>query len=151
MQTVKRELVMYGVEVVDAQDAIRKVGARLYECGYVRDTYVDAVAEREVGYPTGLQLTLMGVAMPHTTGSHVITPAVCIAKPTKPITFKHMGEPELEVQAEMIFMMAIKDPNAQLETLQKMMGVFTNEEAMKMFKAASNEEELFDVAQRYVG
>ena len=151
MQTVNRDLVIYGLDVDDSEAAIRTIGARLFEKGFVRDTYVDAVSEREKEYPTGLQLESMGVAMPHTTGAHVITPAVCVVKPAKPVMFKHMGTIEPEVQAEMIFMMAIKDPNAQLETLQKMMSVFTNAEAMTAFRAASSEEELWEAALKYIG
>lgn len=151
MQAIYEDLVFYGVEAEDAQDAIRKVGQHLLEKGFVKDTYVDAVAQREVEYPTGLQLKDMAVAMPHTAGVHVNTPAVCVAKLAKPVTFSHMGDPDTKVQAEILFMMAIKDPNAQLETLQKVMGVFTNDAAVAEFKAAGDQATLYQVAKTYIG
>lgn len=150
MGAIHRELILYGVEAKDANEAIDKVGNVLYVNGFVRDTYVAAVKEREVDYPTGLQLKTFGVAMPHTAGIHVIVPAICVAKLAKPVTFGHMGEPERKVDARILFMMAIKDPNKQLKMLQSMMGVFTNDEAMLAFDAATSEEELFEVASKYL-
>ncbi|MCH4054156.1 MAG: PTS sugar transporter subunit IIA [Atopobiaceae bacterium] len=150
MEAVHKELVLYGVEAEDANEAIDKVGNVLYTNGYVRETYVPAVKEREVDYPTGLQLNTYGVAMPHTAGVHVNTPAICVAKLAKPVIFGHMGEPERKVEARILFMMAIKDPNKQLEMLQSMMGVFTNDEAMLEFDAAKNEQELYEVAAKYL-
>lgn len=151
MQAVYEDLVLYGVEATDAQDAIRKVGQHLLDKGFVKDTYIDAVAKREVEYPTGLQLKDMAVAMPHTAGIHVNTPAVCVVKLAHPVTFAHMGDPDTKVEAEILFMMAIKDPDAQLETLQKVMGVFTNAAAVAELKAAGDKATLYQVAKTYIG
>lgn len=149
-QAIYEDLVFYDVEATDAKDLIRKLGAQLEKGGYVKDSYVDAVVGREDEYPTGLQLSDMAVAMPHTTGSHVNTPCVGVAKLKNPVTFAHMGDPDTKVQAELIFMMAILDPSKQLELLQQVMKIFTNKEAMAEFKAAATKEELYKVAQKYV-
>ncbi len=151
MQSIYEDLVLYGVEAENAEEAIRKVGKQLHEKGFVKDTYIDAVAAREVEYPTGLQLKDIAVAMPHTAGVHVNTPAVCVAKLAKPVTFAHMGDPDTKVQAEILFMMAIKNPDEQLDMLQKVMGVFTNTEAVEALKAADNQEMLFRAAKEYIG
>ena len=151
MRAVYEDLVVNGVDAKDAEDAILQVGQYLLKAGFVKDTYIDAVAKRETEFPTGLQLKEMGVAMPHTAGVHVNTPAVCVAKLAHPVTFGHMGDPDTKVQAELLFMMAIKDPNAQLETLQKVMGVITNPAAVAEFKAAGDKAALYKVAQTYIG
>ena len=151
MQMCFEDLVVLGVDAEDAEDAIRQIGKLLYDGGYVKETYIDAVAEREKEYPTGLILQDMQIAMPHTMGIHVNRPAVCVAKLAHPVIFGHMGDPDTKVEAEMLFMMAIQDPNAQIDTLQNMMGVFTNHEAAAALKAASTEEELFSTARKYIG
>ena len=56
MQAVYEDLVVFGVDAKDAEDAIRQVGRHLLDKGFVKDTYIDAVAQREKEYPTGLQL-----------------------------------------------------------------------------------------------
>ena len=51
----------------------------------------------------------------------------------------------------MLFMMAIQSPDAQLDTLQKVMGVFTNEAAVAQFKAAADKNALYETAKQYIG
>ena len=150
MEAVHKELILYGVEAKYANEAIDKVGNVLYTNGYVRDTYIPAVKEREVDFPTGLQLQTYGIAMPHTAGIHVNVPAICVAKLAEPVIFGHMGEPEHKVEARILFMMAIKDPDKQLEMLQSMMSVFTNDEAMLEFDATKDAAELYEVAAKYL-
>lgn len=151
MQSCHEELIAIGVEAENYEDAIRQVGKLLFDNGYVKDTYVDAVVAREADFPTGLILDGIQIAMPHTAGVHVNTPAVCVAKLAKPVTFSHMGDPDTKVAAELLFMMAIKNPDEQIETLQAVMGVFTNKEAIAALKAADTKEALFETAQKYIG
>lgn len=151
MQSCHEELIAIGVEAENYEEAIHKVGALLYDNGYVKDTYVDAVVARELDFPTGLILDGIQIAMPHTAGVHVNKPAVCVAKLAKPVTFGHMGDPDTKVAAELLFMMAIKNPDEQIETLQAVMGVFTNKEAIAALKAADTKEALYAAASKYIG
>lgn len=150
MSNCHEELIMVDVEASNYEEAIRKVGKRLFDNGYVKDTYIDAVVAREADFPTGLHLEGIDIAMPHTAGVHVNTPAVCVAKLAKPVVFSHMGDPDTKVEATLLFMMAIKNPDEQIETLQAVMGVFTNQEAIAELKAAKTESELFTVAKKYI-
>lgn len=151
MGEIHQDLIVFGIEAENAEDAISKVGAYLLNGAYVKDSYIQAVTEREREYPTGLQLKTIGIAMPHTVGIHVNIPAVCVARLKAPVEFGHMGDPDTKVQAELMFMMAIKDPDAQLETLQKVMRVFTNDEAIEKLISAGNKEELYEAAKTYIG
>jgi len=149
-QAIFEELVDVGVETKDAIDAIRQLGTRFEQAGFVKDSYVEAVAAREAKYPTGLQLENMGICMPHTKGAHVNRPAVGVFKLKSPVTFSHMGDPDTKVQAELVFMMAILNSDEQLDLLQKVMKVFTNRQAMAEFKAAQSKQELLEVSKRYI-
>lgn len=146
-----RELILMDIDAKDAEDVIRKVGQRFYEQGFVKDTYIDAVVAREKVFATGLQLEEIAVAMPHTDPQHVNRPGVCIAQLRHPVTFEHMGDPDTKVEAEMIFMMAIKNPDEQVELLQKVLSVFQQPEVVAAFRLAKTEEELYEVAQKYIG
>lgn len=150
-QATFRELILRNVVAENAEDAIRQVGQKFLNAGFVRDTYIDAVVAREVTYPTGLQLAEIAVAMPHTDPQHVNRPGVCIAQLAKPVTFEHMGEPGTKVDAEIIFMMAIENPDEQVELLQKILSVFQQPEVVAAFRAAESEDKLFEVAQKFIG
>ena len=151
MQACNEELIILDVEAENYEEAIRKVSALLYDGGYVKDTYTDAVIAREADFPTGLILKDINIAMPHTAGVHVNVPAVCVAKMAKPVVFGHMGDPDTKVPADILFMMAIKDPDAQIDTLQNVMSIFTNAEAIAELKVAKDKKTLFEVVSKYIG
>ena len=151
MGNIREDLIVFGVKAENAEEAIRAVGANLIKGGYVKDSYLPAVIEREAEYPTGLQLRTIGVAMPHTAGVHVNMPAICVAKLEKPVEFGHMGDPDTKVQAELLFMMAIKNPDEQLDMLKKVMSVFTNDEAVEKLSAAASQDALYEAAKAYIG
>jgi PTS system galactitol-specific IIA component len=150
MAVIFRELINSSISAANSEDAIRKVGKLFFDNGYVKDTYVDAVAVREKKYPTGLQLKEIAVAMPHTDSIHVCKPGICVARLTEPVKFAHMGETEKSVDAEVIFMMAIQNPEDQIDTLKKVLNVFSSEEAARKFKNAKTDDELFEVAKQYL-
>ncbi len=156
MSAIFPELIAINLEAENFEDAIRKGGKLFYDNGYVKDTYIDAVVAREKIYPTGLQLKDIAVAMPHTDPQHVNKAAVCVIKLSKPVTFLHMGEDvnnkdAIKVEAEMLFMMSILNPNEQIETLQKVLSVFQNPDVVNEFKNATKKEELYEVAKKHIG
>ena len=150
-QAIHRELILADVDAADAEDALRQVARPFMANGYVKDSYVDAVIAREKVFATGLELNGISIAMPHTDIIHVNKPGVTVAKLRNPVEFEHMGEPGRKVQAEMLFMMAITDPEDQIGTIMKVLGVFQNKEALDAFKAAQSEDEIYEAAARYIG
>lgn len=150
MSVIFNELINSFVSVTNCEDAIRKTGKILYDNGFVKDTYVDAVVAREKDFPTGLQLKEIAVAIPHTDCVHVYKPGICITRLNKPITFIHMGEFERCVDVEIIFMMAIQNPSEQIDTLKRMVQIFSNEDVVRKFKDAKTNDQLFKVAKQYL-
>lgn len=150
MNVIFKELINSSVAAVDSDDAIRQVGKIFYDNGFVKDTYVEAVAAREKKFPTGLQLKGIAVAMPHTDSMHVNKPGICVARLEKPVVFAHMGDPDTLVQAELLFMMAIRNPDEQIDNLKKVLKVFTDEGAALEFKNAKDDEELYAIAKKYL-
>lgn len=150
-QAIHRELIAVGIDAKDSEDAIRQVGKLFEENGYVKDSYIDAVVAREKIFATGLELEGISIAMPHTDIIHVNKPGVTVAKLAHPVEFEHMGEPGRKVEAEMLFMMAITNPEDQIGTIMRVLGVFQNKEALEAFKAAETEEEVYEAAAKYIG
>ncbi len=150
MDIVNKDLIAYGIDATDSEDAIRQAAALLEKGGYVKESYVGAVLEREKVYPTGLHLDGIDIAMPHTMPEHVNKAAMCIVKLKKPVRFQHMAEPEIDVDAVMLFMMAIEDPQEQLSNLKTIMRMFTNQEAVSAFVCAASREELIAAAEAYL-
>jgi PTS system galactitol-specific IIA component len=150
MRIVYEELIIVDLQADSAEDVIRQVGKIMLENGFVKDSYIAAALAREIEYPTGLQLESIGIAMPHTSCEHVEKAAVCIARLANPVSFAHMGTPEVNVEAELVFMMAVIDPQAQLDNLQKILTVFSNEDIVNAFLQAESKDALYQVALTYL-
>ena len=79
---LKPELVFFDFEADDRFDFFKKLGEKLKEGGYVKDSWLDAILEREKNYPTGLECTSISVALPHVDPENLIKPYIAIIKPT---------------------------------------------------------------------
>lgn len=138
---ISPELVVLDLEAESDMDAINKLATHLYDKGIVKETYIPAVQQREVDFCTGLQFETMGVALPHTDSIHVNQQAIAIGVLKNPVTFHHMGMPDVDVEVSLMFMLAIQKPEAQITFLGKMMEVFQLDGCLEQVKNAANEEE----------
>lgn len=121
---VDEKLVIRQIHATSDQDALEQMASMLLKEGIVKESYIPAVKAREIEYSTGLQCADMGVAIPHTDAEHVNVQALGIGILETPVAFAQMGSPDVTVQVEIIFMLAIKEPHKQMQFLQALMSVF---------------------------
>lgn len=145
-ELLKEELVVMDMDAKDANEAIGKLAEVLYKNNFVKKSYIKAVQERERIFPTGLPTEGVGVAIPHTDVEHVNIPTMAIAILDKPVRFNMMGIAKEEIDVQILFMMAIKEPEAQIELLQKLMDIFQDKEILEQIlrsKTPSEVKEIF--------
>ncbi|MDQ0205116.1 PTS sugar transporter subunit IIA [Pectinatus haikarae] len=109
------------LEVKNSDEALKKISSLLYSFGYVKDTYSDAIIAREKLFPTGLPFEKCGVALPHTDCCHVNKPMIAICTLKTPVTFQNMGDASQPVSVKIIFMLAMKKSENQLQLLSELM------------------------------
>ncbi|AYO30067.1 PTS sugar transporter subunit IIA [Biomaibacter acetigenes] len=124
------ELIQIDAEADDKEGIIKKLANLLISKGYAKESYLEAILEREKVFPTGLPTEGVGVAIPHADIKHVIKPAIAVAILKHPVQFNVMGNPEEKVSVKIIFMLAITDPNIQLKLLQDLMEIFQNKQLL---------------------
>lgn len=140
--TLKNELILLDVKAENQFELLEKVADNLHQLGYVKESYKNAVIEREKIFATGLPTLLGGVAIPHTDIQHVEKPAISIARLEKPVKFIIMGDDSATVDVDLIFMLAMKEEHAQLELLQSLMGILQDEKALGFIKKATNQDDI---------
>ena len=136
------DLVLMEVDAKDKFDLLRQAAKCLQKHGYVKESYADAVIEREKVFATGLPTVMGGVAIPHNDVEHVNTPAVCIARLKNPVDFVIMGDDTETVSVDCIFMLAMKEAHAQLTLLQNLMGILQDADALKLVKQGMSAKEI---------
>lgn len=135
------KLVSLGIDAADCKQAIFETAKPLLREGYVKDSYPQAVWEREQVFATGLPLWNHCVAIPHTDAVHVKQSALAIGILNQPVYFSCMGEPERQEPVRVLFMLAIEDPNQQIDMLQQLTELFQIPEAIdKILRAPSTKE-----------
>lgn len=140
--TLENELILLDIKAENQFELLEKVADNLYQLGYVKESYKNAVIEREKVFATGLPTLMGGVAIPHTDIQHVEKPAISIARLEKPVKFIIMGDDSATVDVDLIFMLAMKEEHAQLELLQSLMGILQDEKALGFIKKATNQDDI---------
>jgi PTS system galactitol-specific IIA component len=140
---LQESLVFHDLLASDREELLTKMCEEAKKQGLVKEGYLEAVLEREGRYPTGLETNIIRVAVPHAIDkTHVNRSAIIVAKLKRPVIFKEMGEGVLDVPAEMVFLLAMNAPKAQLKVLQKIVGLFTKEKALNSLKEAASPSEI---------
>ncbi len=135
------ELVELGIQAEEKESVIKILSDKLLEQGYVKDSFYENVLKREEVFPTGLP-TVIPMAICHTESEHVHNSAIAFGTVKSPVAFQEMGTPENTVMAEMVFVIALKDPKDQVPWLQKMMTVFRDEEILTTLRDAIDKKTL---------
>jgi PTS system galactitol-specific IIA component len=68
--------------------------------------------------------------------------ALAVGTLAEPVAFHEMGSPERDIQAEIVFLMALNDPKDQVPCLKRMVSVFKNHEALETIKSAADPKQL---------
>ncbi|BAK93755.1 MAG: PTS sugar transporter subunit IIA [Tetragenococcus halophilus] len=140
---LSEHLILLNLEAKNQEDALSKMAENLASFGFVKSTYKRAIIEREKTFPTGLQGSEIGIAIPHTDAKHVNQQSVSVAVLNQPVEFIHMGSENQMVSTKIIFMLAIDKPDSQLEMLQKLISLIQKEEVLqKIIKSKSCKEVL---------
>ena len=137
--------ILVKARAASAGEIIRRLGDLLYQNGYVKDSFTQAVLDREAIYPTGLQTQLLGFAIPHTDTVHVNRPAVAVATLEGTVDFQAMDNPEVPVPVSIVMMLAISDPKSVVNVLRKVISILENEPALRGLAAASSPGEVREI------
>ena len=124
------------------------MGGKLTNEGYAKESYVQALKDRERDFPTGLVMNDEGlaIALPHTAIEHVNKAATSIARLKNPVEFHVMGGDKHETcQVKLVFMLCVDDPNAHLEALQRIVAILQDQEFLKKLVTVQSNEELIEL------
>lgn len=148
--TIDEKLILVKENFNSREEIITKLGGLLFDNGFVKDTYTQAVLHREITYPTGLPARVAGVAVPHTDTDHVLKPAIAIATLAKPVTFYMMGSPDVEIQTEIVIMLAIHDAKLVIPVLRKIIFILEDDEALLKMKNAKTKTEIKEAMVNHI-
>ena len=133
-----------------AEDVLTWMAHQLYEAGYVKESYGQALLDREQEFATGLPGAGRGIAIPHAEPEHVLKSAIAIGVLSHPVEFRMMGNHDDVIQAEVIFMLALQDGHAHVSVLSQLMDVIQDEDLLHRITQADTQSALFTMLTQYI-
>jgi PTS system galactitol-specific IIA component len=139
------ELVVTNFDAKCKEDVFDVLYKKLYENGFVKESYLEAIKKREKNFPTGLQLNRYNVAIPHTDPEHVVKPAIAVATLKNPVIFKNMANPLEDVEVSLVFMIALNEAHSQVEMLQQLVQLIQNDNLLEKIIRANGGGEIINL------
>lgn len=137
------KVILLNVQAKDADDALVILAKKLESEGYVKETFVQAILDREAEFSTGLPGYGRGVAIPHADPHHVNHSVLAVATLKNPVQFRMMGNHDELIEVEVMFMLALKESHSHMSVLQSLMDVIQNESLLTQIKEAATPEALY--------
>ncbi len=151
MEDIKYDarLIEIKVKASKKEDVLKILADDLKALDYVEDNFYEHVVEREKNFPTGLP-TAIPIALCHTEAQYVKHAAVCLATLEKPVKFQEMGTPQNTIMAEMVFLIAMKNPKDQVPWLRKMMEFCKDLHGLETIRDSVDKVKLADFLRQHL-
>lgn len=143
------DLVLTPMSAESAVDAITQLGTLLHKGGFVKDTFIPAVIQREQEFSTGLPTAEVGVAIPHTDVEHVLREAIAVGVLDKPVEFGEMGNPGNTVPVQIVCLLAVAKSEMMVKILQSLVQMFQTLGLLKQIVHAKDAFEIVDIFRQH--
>lgn len=135
-------------EELDTYAVEEELANVLLQAGYVKESYPAALHEREEGFPTALEVPGgISAAVPHCDPEHVNRGGMCMGVLKHPISWRRMDAPDETCEVSLVVMLALDEPHAHLEMLQKVIGLIQDQELVARVIGAATAAEAYELVK----
>ena len=130
MLEFNESLIAFDLQARNAKEVIDLLSGSMYAQGLVSAEYGAQTWARELEHPTGLPTKPFCIAFPHADAQGVNRSALGVAVMHQPVKFQNMADPDESLDVELIFMLANRDPEEQIQTLRNLAVLFGQPEKL---------------------
>jgi galactitol PTS system EIIA component len=123
-------LVAFDPRATDAQGVIDLLARKLHSENLVSAEYGAQTWARELNHPTGLPTKPFCIAFPHADAEGVNQSALAVAVLSQPVKFQNMADPDESLDVMIVFMLANRNPEEQIQTLRNLAMLFGQPEKL---------------------
>lgn len=147
---IHEENIILNLSATDKESVLSQMSEVLYQNGFVKSTFKDAVIQREEEFATGLPTHLCSVAIPHTDVEHINNRTIGVAILEKEVPFVEMGTLDQQTDVKIVFMLAMDKVDDQLKLLQQLMQIFQSEERLEQILRTNDRAALATIINEYL-
>ena len=130
MLEFNESLIAFDLQAKDAKEVIDLLAGKMHAQGLVAAEYGLQTWAREQVHPTGLPTKPFCIAFPHADAEGVNKSALGVAVMHQPVTFQNMADPDEGLDVMLVFMLANRDPEEQIQTLRNLAVLFGQPEKL---------------------
>ncbi|XJZ28245.1 PTS sugar transporter subunit IIA [Bacillota bacterium Lsc_1132] len=149
LDLIQPDLIFTQLEVKSKNELFKVLSGQLIKKGYVKESFLSGLLDREKTYPTGLELKNFGCALPHTDKEHVIKPVITVALLKNPVVFKNMENPKNEVNVNLVFMLALNNSEHQIEALRQLAALIQNDSFYEKVSKIKSGDEILTIIKGF--
>ncbi|WP_343553905.1 PTS sugar transporter subunit IIA [Pantoea sp.] len=143
--SLENELIHIHLPTQQRDELFIKISDQLLEKGIVESSYPEALRLREQHHPTAMQLETMGVAIPHVDVEHVREERLVVVTCPEGIVFNQAEDPDLTMKVNVIFFLLLKEKDAHLEFLMKLISLFQKTDQMNTLLNTDSSDEVIKI------
>lgn len=146
---INEELILTDLNCLTSEDVINALSERLYRAGYVKHGFAEAVIDREREFPTGLPCEIP-VAIPHCDPTNCKHSGIALGLLQKPVAFGEMGDNDRKVLVDIVFLIALNDPDQQVVWLKRLTDFFQNANLMRELHDTTSNDKAAELLRKHL-
>lgn len=147
-QFLKEELIKLHLVCESQEQLFDLMYEEAFKRGYVSESFLVKIKEREAAFPTGLSMNNYNVAIPHTDPECVFEQFIGVITLERPVPFKLMDDNTKEVDVSVVLMLGLNQPHSQLAVLQQLMQVIQDENNLEKMLHAETSREVYSIFEK---
>ena len=145
-----RDLVVCDMQASSDTEVFEKAAALLRARNLVKDSFLEAICERERNFPTGVPVGEVNVAIPHVESRHVNGSAVLAITLRDLVPFSSMVDREQKIGVGLVFILVLQHGKMHLTMLQNLMKIVQSPEIISALRAEHEVERVYEMLRPYV-
>jgi PTS system galactitol-specific IIA component len=148
---LKEDCIIERLEASSKEEALSIMSNMLLSMGYVKESFPEAILEREKHYPSGLPMEGHKIAIPHTDAEHVHKSVILFARLAHPLEFSSMGDPDEKIDVSLISMFALAAKKEIGKMLEVLITAYSSNEVLEEILNAPSAREIYNILYQNVG
>ena len=148
---LKEDCIIEKLEASTKEEALSAMCGMLLSKGYVKDSFPEAILERERLYPSGLPMEGHKIAIPHCDSEHVNKSVILFARLAQPLEFFSMGAPDETLQVQLISMFALAEKKQIGYLLGILIDSYSENEVLEAILQAPSAKAIYEILHKTVG
>lgn len=142
---INEDLIYANINYSSKEDFFKYAHSNLYNLGYVTEEFNEKILQREVDFPTAINMGNYGVAIPHTDSKYVRKEFISVYTFKQPLILKAMENKKEDVYVRVAFILGFSESHNSLGTLKELMNLIRNESSLEAMINVSSSREVLDI------